>query len=51
MSRWYEDNSLSIGRTPLIRLNRIVEGTPATLFAKIEGATRPIPSSAGSAPQ
>ena len=37
MSRWYEDNSLSIGRTPLIRLNRIVEGTPATLFAKIEG--------------
>jgi len=37
MSRWYEDNSLSIGRTPLIRLNRIVEGTSATLFAKIEG--------------
>jgi cysteine synthase A len=37
MSTWYEDNSLSIGRTPLIRLNRIADGTSATLFAKIEG--------------
>ena len=37
MSNWYADNSLSIGRTPLIRLNRITDGTSATLFAKIEG--------------
>lgn len=37
MSRWYADNSLSIGRTPLIKLNRIAEGPPASLFAKIEG--------------
>ena len=37
MSRWYADNSLSIGRTPLIKLNRIAEGAPASLFAKIEG--------------
>jgi cysteine synthase A len=26
MSNWYADNSLSIGRTPLIRLNRIADG-------------------------
>ena len=31
------DNSLSIGRTPLIKLNRIVEGAHATVLAKIEG--------------
>jgi cysteine synthase A len=37
MSRWYADNSLSIGRTPLIRLNRIADGAPASLLAKIEG--------------
>ncbi len=33
----FADNSLSIGRTPLVRLNRIAEGTGATLLAKIEG--------------
>ena len=37
MPRWYEDNSRSIGRTPLVRLNRITEGAPATVLAKIEG--------------
>ena len=37
MSRWYEDNSLSIGRTPLVRLNRITNGARATVLAKIEG--------------
>jgi cysteine synthase A len=35
--RIYEDNSFSIGRTPLVRLNRITEGAPATVLAKIEG--------------
>src|ERR1017187_6127968 len=34
---FFADNSLSIGRTPLVRLNRIVEGARATVLAKIEG--------------
>jgi len=33
----YEDNSLSIGNTPLIKLNRIGAGSGATILAKIEG--------------
>ncbi|MCF7966045.1 MAG: cysteine synthase A [Methylobacter tundripaludum] len=37
MSHWYEDNSHSIGQTPLVRLNRIGDGAPVTLLAKIEG--------------
>lgn len=37
MSNWFEDNSLSIGHTPLVRLNRITDGAPATILAKIEG--------------
>jgi cysteine synthase len=37
MSHWYEDNSHSIGKTPLVRLNRITDGAPATVLAKIEG--------------
>ncbi len=37
MTHWYEDNSASIGRTPLVRLNRITDGAPATVLAKIEG--------------
>src|SRR5512143_3190457 len=37
MSRIYEDNSLSIGNTPLVRLGRITAGLPATVVAKIEG--------------
>ena len=37
MANWFADNSLSIGGTPLVRLNRIVDGAPATILAKIEG--------------
>src|SRR5262245_50617033 len=33
----FDDNSLSIGRTPLVRLNRIAKGLGATILAKIEG--------------
>ena len=33
----FEDNSRSIGNTPLVRLNRIGQGLPATIVAKIEG--------------
>jgi cysteine synthase A len=36
MSQIYTDNSLSIGGTPLVRLNRIAPGK-ATVYAKIEG--------------
>ena len=37
MTHWFEDNSKTIGRTPLVRLNRITEGAGATVLAKIEG--------------
>ena len=37
MANWYNDNALSIGHTPLVRLNRIGDGAPATILAKIEG--------------
>jgi cysteine synthase A len=37
MTRIFEDNSLSIGRTPLVRLNRVTDGAKATVLAKIEG--------------
>ena len=37
MSNVYQDNSLSIGRNPLVRLNRMTSGLKATVLAKIEG--------------
>lgn len=37
MAKWFEDNSQSIGNTPMIRLNRITDGAPAMVLAKIEG--------------
>ncbi|HZP00243.1 MAG TPA: cysteine synthase A [Terriglobia bacterium] len=37
MGNVYQDNSFSIGRTPLVRLNRMTAGLRATVLAKIEG--------------
>lgn len=37
MAGIFEDNSLSIGNTPLIKLNRITAGLPGVVAAKIEG--------------
>ena len=37
MPHIYADNSLTIGRTPLVKLNRVTDGAGATVLAKIEG--------------
>ena len=37
MEKIYKDNSLSIGNTPLVQLNRVTDGAPATVLGKIEG--------------
>ncbi|MDP6833988.1 MAG: cysteine synthase A [Prochlorococcaceae cyanobacterium ETNP1_MAG_9] len=37
MSRIYEDNSLAIGNTPLVRLNSVTKNAKAAVLAKIEG--------------
>lgn len=37
MSKWFENNAQSIGRTPLIKLNRITDGAAATVLVKVEG--------------
>jgi cysteine synthase A len=37
MTHLFGDNSQSIGGTPLVKLNRILDGAKATVLAKIEG--------------
>ncbi len=37
MASWHADNSLSIGKTPLVRINRITQGISGTVLGKIEG--------------
>src|SRR5258708_2117022 len=32
----FSDNSLSIGNTPLLKLNRVIDGAPGTMLAKLE---------------
>jgi cysteine synthase A len=34
---YFDDNSQSIGRTPLVKLNRVTDGAKATVLGKIEG--------------
>ncbi len=50
MARIYTDNSLSIGRTPLVRLNRIVPQRGDRPRQDRGAQSRPIRSSAASAP-
>jgi cysteine synthase A len=33
----FQDNTETIGRTPLVKINRLAEGLPGTVLAKIEG--------------
>jgi cysteine synthase A len=47
----FEDNSLSIGKTPLVKLNRIVNGKETKVYGKIEGRNPPTRLSAASAPR
>ncbi len=37
MPNIFQDNSYSIGRTPLVKLNKLVEGATGMVLAKIEG--------------
>ncbi|OGC00219.1 cysteine synthase A [candidate division KSB1 bacterium RBG_16_48_16] len=37
MPGYFQDNSYAIGRTPLVKLNRMTDGGKATILAKIEG--------------
>ena len=37
MARIYDDNSLAIGNTPLVKLNSVTKNCKATVLAKVEG--------------
>lgn len=37
MSKYFADNSFSIGNTPLVRINHMAQGLRATVLAKVEG--------------
>jgi cysteine synthase A len=37
MTRYFDDNALSIGNTPVVKINSMAQGLKATILAKIEG--------------
>ena len=37
MAKYFDDNSFSIGSTPLVKINRMAQGLKATILGKIEG--------------
>ncbi|HUL22751.1 MAG TPA: cysteine synthase A, partial [Thermodesulfobacteriota bacterium] len=37
MVTFFSDNSLSIGGTPMVRINRMAQGLKATVLGKVEG--------------
>jgi cysteine synthase A len=37
MANVYKDNSYTIGKTPLVRLNHVIDGADALVLAKVEG--------------
>jgi cysteine synthase A len=37
MEKWFADNSLSIGNTPMVKINRMAHGLKATILGKVEG--------------
>ncbi len=37
MARFFDDNSLSIGNTPMVKIDRMAQGLKATILGKIEG--------------
>ena len=41
--RIYDDNSMSIGNTPLVKINRIAQGTGVEMLAKTTSCCRRMP--------
>ena len=37
MAKFFDDNSFSIGNTPLVKINKMAQGLKATILGKIEG--------------
>ena len=37
MANWHSDNSLTIGKTPLVKVSKLVQGFSGTVLAKTEG--------------
>ncbi len=37
MAKFFDDNSLSIGNTPLVKINKMAQGLKATILGKVEG--------------